>query len=51
MRWVKKAGVPLFRLSLSTDRSSKKNRVVRLDPPAAKFSRKKLSPKSPFSTV
>ena len=36
---------------LSTDRSSRKSRVFRLDPPVGKRSRKKLSRKNPFSTV
>ena len=51
MRSVKKTGVKLFRLSLSTGGSSRKSRVFRLDPPVGILSRKKLSRKSPFSTV
>ena len=50
MRWVKKTGVKLFRLSFSTDRPSRKS-VFRLDPPVGKLGRKKLSRKGPFSTV
>ena len=46
MRGVKKTGVKLFRLSFSTDRSSRKSRFFLLDPPGGKLSRKKLSRKS-----
>ena len=46
-----KTGVKLFRLTFSTDRSSRKSHVFRLDPPVGKLSRKKLSRKSPSSTV
>ena len=42
MRWVRKAGVKLFRLSFWTDRSSRKSQVFRLDPPVGKL--------GPFST-
>ena len=50
MRWVKKTGVKLYRLSFSIDRSSGRSQVFRLDPPVGKLSRKKLSgKKSPFS--
>ena len=35
----------------STDISSRKSQVFRLDPPVGKLSRKKLIRKSPFSTV
>ena len=51
MRWVKKTGVILFRLRFSTDSSSRKSQVFRLDPPVGKLSGKTLSRKSPFLTV
>ena len=58
MRWVKKTGGKLFRLSFSTGRSSRKSQVFRKDPPVGKLSRKKLirkpdlgfGRKGPFST-
>ena len=54
MRWVKKTGEKLFRLNFSTDRSSRKSQVFRLDPPVGKLSGRKLdlgiSRKRPFST-
>ena len=54
MRWAKRAGVKLFRLSSSTGRSSRKSQVFRLDPPVTpvgKLGRKKLSRENPFSNV
>ena len=51
MRSVQKTRGKLFRLSFSTGGSSPKSRVFRLDPPVGILSRKKLSRKSPFSTV
>ena len=51
MRSVQKTRVKLFRLSFSTGGSSRKSRVVRLDPPVGILSRKKLSLKRAFSTT
>ena len=45
MRWVKKTGRKLFRLSFSTDRSSRKSQVFRLDPPVGKTQSKKIESK------
>ena len=51
MRWVKQTCVKLFRLSFSTDRSSRKSQVFRLDAPVGKLDRKTLSRKSqPFKS-
>ena len=47
MRWVAKTSEKLFRLSFSTDRSSRKSQVFRLDP-VGKLSRKKVESKKPF---
>ena len=41
----------LFRLSFWTGRSSRKSPFFRLDPPVGKLNRRRLSRKSPFSTV
>ena len=49
---LKKTSEKLFQLNFPlTDRSSRKSQVFRLDPQVGKLSRKKLSQKSPLSTV